>query len=78
MNDDDLAHAWESFAAALRAVPEMRETRRKQWLHQYATLGQYAAGAAGDSAAINHAMAMRGARPETYADNRGLLGLRLF
>lgn len=79
MTDDELAHAWESFAAALRAVPEMRAARSRQWQHQYASLGQYAAAAScDDAAALNRAMAMRGAPSTTYASNSGLLGLRLF
>ena len=77
MDDDALAHAWESFATALREVPARRMER---WLCRPSSLEQISAHVAqlNDSAAFNKAMMMRGSPASAYAGNGGLLGFRLF
>ena len=39
MDDDELAHAWESFATALREVPEQRIKRRLRQPSQFSDFG---------------------------------------
>jgi len=70
MTDDELAHAWESFATALREVPGRRMER---WLSRPTYLADVGISRRDiDTARFQaNALAMAGARPETYATNRG-------